>query len=65
MAIETTKHGKLPEVERYAFECHICKTESLAQARDGNIVYDVRDGFYLKVQCPLCRQLCFSSKVKE
>lgn len=65
MTIEIIKHGKLPEAEKYEFECGICKTEFLAQAKDGIIVNDVRDGFYVKVQCPLCRQLCFSSKVKE
>ncbi|WP_311270505.1 hypothetical protein [Sphingobium sp. WCS2017Hpa-17] len=55
MAIKVTKRGSLPEHDLFAGTCHRCKTEVEFERQDARFTDDQRDGGYLTVPCPTCR----------
>lgn len=52
--IEITKRGMLPKEIVYDGKCNHCKTEFRFSEDEGEVVYDQRDGDYVKIDCPLC-----------
>lgn len=60
MTIKILKQGRLPEEVTYKFTCGHCRTEFTAQAKDGKVQSDQRDGSWLVVACPLCHNKCTS-----
>lgn len=65
MTIKILKQGRLPEEVTYKFGCHHCQTEFTAQAKDGKVGSDQREGTWLEVACPLCHHKCTSWKEYE
>lgn len=60
MTIKILKQGRLPEEVTYKFTCGHCRTEFTAQAKDGKVQSDQREGSWLEVACPLCHHKCTS-----
>lgn len=54
MTIKIIKRGTPPEEVIYHGTCHRCGTEIEFQRKDAKFDGDQRDGWYLKVACPVC-----------
>lgn len=51
--VEITKKGKLPSEKVYTASCRNCHTQFKFKQGEAEMVYDQRDGNYLKITCPL------------
>lgn len=46
--------GSPPANIKYQFNCQNCSTVFEAEQREGEMVYDQRDGNFVKFNCPVC-----------
>ena len=58
------RHGKIPQEKECQSECHNCKTLFSLTIAEGELVYDQRDGDYIKTNCPLCSTVICINKDK-
>jgi len=49
------KKGCLPKERRHVATCDNCRTKFEFQEGEAKMVSDQRDGDYLEVKCPLCK----------
>lgn len=49
------KKGKLPEEREYMSTCRHCKTFFSFLKNEATYNYDQRDGDFLSIDCPLCK----------
>lgn len=55
MAVKIIRQGKNPkDIEREG-ECNNCHTVFTFTRADAEIVYDQRDGDFLRIACPFCK----------
>ena len=55
------KKGKLPEKRVYRAHCPHCKTIFSFEKHEAKLEGDQRDGDFLRVKCPLCKNdVCIS-----
>jgi endogenous inhibitor of DNA gyrase (YacG/DUF329 family) len=50
------KRGKRPEDKVYRAECNNCGTEVEFKYTEAKHTFDQRDGDFLTVKCPVCKQ---------
>lgn len=49
------KKGRLPGDKEFHADCRVCGCEfTFKQSEAIEIIYDQRDGDYMKVRCPFC-----------
>lgn len=53
--VTVIKQGKLPEDVEYEVECYKCRTIFSFKAKEAEKVYDQRDGDFLSINCPICK----------
>jgi hypothetical protein len=60
MSVRVIKEGKLPAKDEYYLKCNNCKCEFEFLREDTGVAphYDQRDGNYLSIDCPTCKQTC-------
>lgn len=59
--MEIIFRGQEPHKKVHTGTCTNCKTRVRYEEWEGTIVYDQRDGDYIKVPCPVCgRVICTS-----
>jgi endogenous inhibitor of DNA gyrase (YacG/DUF329 family) len=54
------KKGKRPEDKVYHAECTNCNTEVEFKYSEAKHIFDQRDGDYLTVKCPVCKQFIYT-----
>lgn len=52
------KQGNLPEDRPYQTVCRNCNTEFEFLQKEAELVFDQRDGNFLKIKCPVCSNKC-------
>lgn len=52
------KQGSLPEERDYQIGCRNCGTVFEFARKEAELVIDQREGNYLKVHCPHCKNSC-------
>ncbi len=58
MAIEIIRRG-IPAAEiTYFTTCRSCGSDLSFKKADGQVVFDHRDGDFIKIACPVCDQQC-------
>lgn len=50
------KRGRPPEDAPYRVSCRNCKSKLEFEKREAEYVPDQRDGDYLKIECPICKE---------
>lgn len=55
------KQGVLPQEKVHQVTCRTCSTVFEFSKAEAQLVFDQRDGNYLKVNCPLCGNSCTTS----
>ena len=58
MAIEIIKRGTPVSERKFDARCGSCKTEFTFQAMDAKLEYDMRDGNFYRINCPVCGHGC-------
>ena len=53
--MKVIKQGQIPGEITHRATCNRCKTEVEFKRKEGRISYDQRDGDFITVVCPLCR----------
>jgi len=61
MAVEVIERGTPPEEVNYEVQCQKCISKLKFKRSDAGYVSDQRDGNYLTVECPVCRNLVTKS----
>lgn len=56
MTIKIIRHGTLPEARPYKATCRHCDCHFEFHRGDATFVADQRDGDYLFIPCPTCKQ---------
>ena len=56
--IKIIKQGIDPKDYTYAHKCYECDTIFTFQKTDFETVYDQRDGDFLRIVCPVCKDQC-------
>lgn len=46
----------------YKMECGDCGTVFEFKEKEGKVVYDQRDGDYIEIKCPVCKEKCAVEK---
>jgi len=54
MTIVITKQGTPPSKRPYNGTCGYCKTQYKCLQEDGDVIFDQRDGDFLRIKCPSC-----------
>ena len=52
------KQGSLPEDRPYRSVCRRCNAEFEFLEKEGEVVFDQRDGNFVKIKCPCCGENC-------
>lgn len=52
------KQGQLPEEKLYTITCFNCKTQFEFARKEAQYQSDWRDGDFLRIDCPLCKNSC-------
>ena len=61
MAIEVVELGTPPDQVEYETRCQKCQSKLKFKRSDAKYVNDQRDGDYLTVECPVCKNLVTKS----
>lgn len=56
MAIEVVERGEMPEDRPYEATCNNCRSKLRFLRGDAKFTPDQRDGDFLTVTCPVCKQ---------
>jgi DNA-directed RNA polymerase subunit RPC12/RpoP len=56
--MKTIKQGKLPEEKEHVATCRKCGTEFSFLEKEGQMIFDQRDGNYITIKCPYCNIDC-------
>jgi hypothetical protein len=59
--VEILKKGKSPLELTYDHTCKICKTRFRFAYSEGQRMSDNRDGDYLTIDCPICKNICIEA----
>ena len=59
--MEILSHGTLPQEITYVSVCFNCKTKYRYKQSEGVVRLDLRDGDYIKTECPLCHKENFKA----
>jgi hypothetical protein len=49
------KRGKVDKEKSATFDCHACRSKLEAEASEGVLMPDQRDGDYYLFRCPVCQ----------
>jgi len=55
------KKGIIPRDKIYTVACKNCHTRFQFKQHEGKICYDNRDGDYVTIECPLCKEIIYEN----
>lgn len=59
--VEIIKQGQLPGDKIKRCTCRTCSTEFVFKVSEAKYNSDQRDGDFLSIPCPLCRNACITA----